>query len=67
MWGGGGSRGRRSTAGRAPTPSLLLLLRTASRIRMQPNLFTEVSTSLERSFAAAEFIDSPGLVDGDMK
>ena len=33
----------------------------------QPNLFTEVSTSLERSFAAAEFIDSPGLVDGDMK
>jgi hypothetical protein len=33
----------------------------------QPNLFTEVSTSLERSFAAVDFVDSPGLVDGDMK
>ncbi len=32
-----------------------------------PNLFTEVSTSLERSFAAVDFVDSPGLVDGDMK
>lgn len=27
----------------------------------------EVSTSKERSFAAVDFVDTPGLVDGDMK
>jgi hypothetical protein len=31
------------------------------------NLFTEISTSKERSFAAVDFVDTPGLVDGDMK
>jgi hypothetical protein len=29
--------------------------------------FTEISTSKERSFAAVDFVDTPGLVDGDMK
>ena len=32
-----------------------------------PNLFTEVTTSSERSFGAVDFVDTPGLVDGDMK
>jgi hypothetical protein len=32
-----------------------------------PNLFTEVSNSTERSFNAVDFVDTPGLVDGDMK
>jgi hypothetical protein len=32
-----------------------------------PNLFTEVTTSKERSFACVDFVDTPGLVDGDMK
>ena len=32
-----------------------------------PNLFTEVSTSTERSFNAVDFVDTPGLVDGDMQ
>lgn len=32
-----------------------------------PNLFTEISTSKERSFACVDFVDTPGLVDGDMK
>lgn len=27
----------------------------------------EISTSKERSFAAVDFVDTPGLVDGDMK
>jgi hypothetical protein len=31
------------------------------------NLATEVSTSRERSFTAVDFVDTPGLVDGDMK
>jgi hypothetical protein len=33
---------------------------------VQPNLFTEISTSRERSFPLVDFIDTPGLVDGDM-
>jgi hypothetical protein len=32
-----------------------------------PNLFTEITTSKERSFACVDFVDTPGLVDGDMK
>ncbi len=32
-----------------------------------PNLFTEISTSKERSFTCVDFVDTPGLVDGDMK
>ncbi|WIA39674.1 hypothetical protein OEZ86_005739 [Tetradesmus obliquus] len=32
-----------------------------------PNLFTEITTSTERSFACVDFVDTPGLVDGDMK
>lgn len=32
-----------------------------------PNLFTEISTSKERSFSCVDFVDTPGLVDGDMK
>mmetsp|Transcript_19721 Transcript_19721/g.51427 ORF Transcript_19721/g.51427 Transcript_19721/m.51427 type:complete len:475 (-) Transcript_19721:951-2375(-) len=31
------------------------------------NLFTEVSTSKERDFNCVSFIDTPGLVDGDMQ
>lgn len=31
------------------------------------NLFTEVSTSKEKNFSCVDFIDSPGLVDGDMQ
>jgi len=27
----------------------------------------EISTSKDRSFAAVDFVDTPGLVDGDMK
>lgn len=30
-----------------------------------PNLFTEISTSKERSFPCVDFVDTPGLVDGD--
>eukprot|EP00775_Hariotina_reticulata_P011958 gene11958-12101_t len=32
-----------------------------------PNLFTEISTSKDRSFSCVDFVDTPGLVDGDMK
>lgn len=32
-----------------------------------PNLFTEITTSKERSFSCVDFVDTPGLVDGDMK
>jgi hypothetical protein len=32
-----------------------------------PNLFTEVVPSRERAFACVDLIDTPGLVDGDMK
>eukprot|EP00878_Enallax_costatus_P020822 GHUV01022023.1.p1 GENE.GHUV01022023.1~~GHUV01022023.1.p1 ORF type:complete len:290 (+),score=59.12 GHUV01022023.1:990-1859(+) len=32
-----------------------------------PNLFTEISTSKEQSFSCVDFVDTPGLVDGDMK
>mmetsp|Transcript_17397 Transcript_17397/g.29842 ORF Transcript_17397/g.29842 Transcript_17397/m.29842 type:complete len:445 (+) Transcript_17397:172-1506(+) len=31
-----------------------------------PNLFTEISTSREKNFLCCDFIDSPGLVDGNM-
>mmetsp|Transcript_42077 Transcript_42077/g.51026 ORF Transcript_42077/g.51026 Transcript_42077/m.51026 type:complete len:459 (-) Transcript_42077:215-1591(-) len=31
------------------------------------NVFTEVSTSKEKNFTCVDFIDSPGLVDGDMQ
>jgi hypothetical protein len=31
------------------------------------NVFTEVSTSKEKNFSCVDFIDSPGLVDGDMQ
>lgn len=32
-----------------------------------PNLSTEISTSKERNFPCVDFIDTPGLVDGDMQ
>lgn len=32
-----------------------------------PLTAAEISTSKERSFAAVDFVDTPGLVDGDMK
>uniref|UniRef100_A0A6T8UFK0 Dynamin N-terminal domain-containing protein n=1 Tax=Chlamydomonas leiostraca TaxID=1034604 RepID=A0A6T8UFK0_9CHLO len=32
-----------------------------------PNLFTEISTSKEKNFLCVDFIDTPGLVDGDMQ
>lgn len=32
-----------------------------------PNLSTEVTTSKERAFNCVDFIDTPGLVDGDMQ
>ena len=31
-----------------------------------PNLFTEVATSKQRQFGCCDFIDTPGLVDGDI-
>mmetsp|Transcript_11338 Transcript_11338/g.21478 ORF Transcript_11338/g.21478 Transcript_11338/m.21478 type:complete len:464 (+) Transcript_11338:74-1465(+) len=31
------------------------------------NLFSEVSTSKEKNFSCVDFIDTPGLVDGDMQ
>lgn len=37
----------------------------ARNARMLPSL--QVSTSKERSFACVDFVDTPGLVDGDMK
>jgi len=33
---------------------------------IENNLFTEVSTSKEKNFSCTDFIDTPGLVDGDM-
>ena len=33
---------------------------------MNPNLFTEISSSRERSFPLVDFLDTPGLVDGEM-
>jgi hypothetical protein len=38
-----------------------------ARTGLLPNLFTEISTSKERSFSCVDFVDTPGLVDGDMK
>lgn len=32
-----------------------------------PNLFTEITTSKEKNFLCVDFIDTPGLVDGDMQ
>ena len=34
---------------------------------IQANVFTEVSTSKEKNFPAIDFIDTPGLVDGEME
>ena len=33
---------------------------------MNPNLFTEISSSRSRSFPLVDFLDTPGLVDGEM-
>ena len=33
---------------------------------MNPNLFTEISPSRSRSFPLVDFLDTPGLVDGEM-
>jgi hypothetical protein len=38
-----------------------------AQLGLLPNLFTEVTTSKERSFACVDFLDTPGLVVGDMK
>ncbi|MEW5304094.1 MAG: hypothetical protein WDW38_003411 [Sanguina aurantia] len=34
---------------------------------IMPNIFTEISTSKDKNFTVCDFIDSPGLVDGDMQ
>ena len=34
---------------------------------MEENVFTEISTSKDRNFACVDFVDTPGLVDGEME
>lgn len=34
---------------------------------LNANIFTEISTSKEKNFSCVDFLDSPGLVDGDME
>ncbi|EEH56763.1 uncharacterized protein MICPUCDRAFT_47608 [Micromonas pusilla CCMP1545] len=34
---------------------------------VEENVFTEISTSKDRNFACVDFVDTPGLVDGEME
>lgn len=46
---------------------LLLILWLLSPAGVSEYLCTEISTSRQKKFSLVTFVDSPGLVDGDMK